>query len=179
MSNNEDELELKTGNPNYAFAQAEEALETRHQHPDADVRERAGAMVMQWLRVWHVMIAGRLNVGSRTPVKDTPARATHEDEKGGFATGGLAAGGIIQPHEQAQCERLGLPVGPSTRQQLNDYFLSDDGAAELMSMLETGRYRVDVPEEAALMAAAYFVGQNDAAKAGAILDEVMPWFDRL
>jgi len=124
------------------------------------------------------MLDGRLTIGSRTPVAKTPAWATLEVVKGGFATGGMAAAGIRLPHETGLFEKLGH-ANSRSRKLLNDYYLTDDGAAELLAMLESGCYRIDVPEEGALLAVAYLTDEGKVDQAGAILDEIQPWFDKL
>ena len=177
MSNNEEHTP-NTASAHYAKSQAKAETIKSNSHPGRDVRERAGRKVTQWLRIWHEMLGGRLTVGSRTPVSNTPAWATLEVIKGGFATGGLAAGGMRLPHETLLFEKIGKADSRS-RNLLNDYYLTDDGAAELLAMLETGCYRIDVPEEGALLTVAYLVSEGKVDEAGTIVDELLPWFDDL
>ena len=69
------------------------------------------------------MLDGTTSVGSHTPLAGVPAWVTLEVEKGGFATGGLLAGGPLQEHERALLAQLGRPDGG--RAALNAFYLSD------------------------------------------------------
>ena len=122
--------------------------------------------------------AGRLDVGSRTPVVDVPAWATLEVVTGGFATGALLAGGPLLPHERELAAQLGAPATTS-RHALNLWFLSADGLRRLQQMLATGGYRVDVPEEGALLVVAYLVGTGEVERALDLVRTIAPFFDRL
>lgn len=164
-------------NPGYAQGQLARALAALEQHTDPAVRERTAARVQRWRQVIDGMARGSLDIGTRTPVADVPAWATLEVAHGGFATGGLLAGGPLQPHEEALLLRLGRPGGG--RAALNLHFVSDPGLAELQAMLASGRYRVGVPEEGALLVVAWLMGQGDLEAATALLDRLLPFFERL
>lgn len=164
-------------NPGYALGQLARALAALEQHTDPKVRERTAARVQRWRQVIDGMARGSLDVGTRTPVADVPAWVTLEVVHGGFATGGLLAGGPLQPHEEALLEALGRPG--AGRAALNFHFISDAGLAELQSLLASGRYRVGVPEEGALLVVAWLIGQGDLEAATALLDRLLPFFERL
>src|SRR4051794_12372494 len=86
-------------NPGYASFQLAKALATQAAHADTATRDRAGKKAEKWVDVLRGIFGGWLTVGSRTPVQGAPAWATLEVVTGGFATGGLSAGGPILPHE--------------------------------------------------------------------------------
>lgn len=166
-------------NPAYVLGQLARALTTSEAHPDADTRARAERKVEAWARVFQGILSGALQVGSRVPVAGAPAWATLEVVTGGFATGGLLAGGPLQPHERELLARLPAVPAGAERAALNSYFLSDDGLAELRRMLASGCYRIDVPEEGALLVVAWLVERGRAAEARALLDEIGPHFAQL
>ena len=94
----------QTANPYYAIGQLLKAAQTQTTHPDAATRARAAEKIQQWQQVFTQMLDGSLRVGSRTPLRDTPAWVTLEVAAGGFATGHLLAGGALQAHEQELLE---------------------------------------------------------------------------
>lgn len=163
----------------YPAWQLSRSLLTRDTHPDAGTRKRAEKRVADWARVINGMMQGTLSIGSRTPVQNTPSWVTLNVMTGGFATGTFAAGGELQPHERQLAQTLSIPVDERTRQRLNTYYLTDSGLARLQAMLSSGCYLVNVPEEAALLVVAWLVEHNQAVAARALLDEIMPFFDRL
>jgi len=166
-------------NPGYAMGQLARAYATRDSHADEGVRERAGKKADTWFKILQDMLSGALNIGSRTPVLNTPAWATLEVAHGGFATGNLAAGGVLLPHETQILGRIASPPSASPRASINSYYISDDGLLELQSMLESGHYRVGVPEEGALLTVAWLLRNDQADAALGILDHIAPYFDKL
>ncbi|MEO0556979.1 MAG: hypothetical protein AAF170_02220 [Bacteroidota bacterium] len=167
------------GNPGYALGQLAKALTTAQDHPDADTRERADRRAGDWLRVFGGMLSGALRIGDRRPVKGTPVWATPKVLDGGFATGDLLAGGSLLSHEKALLDTLPQMDRPLGRASLNAYFLTEDGLAILLRQLETGAYRITVPEEGALLTVAWLANNGRAAEARRILDAIGPWFPRL
>jgi len=97
-------------NPGYAAFQIAKALTTVEEHSDPATRERAKARIANWEAVLRNILTGSVAYGSRTPVARIPGWATLEVVTGGFATGGLLAGGPIQVHEKTLLE--GLPRVP-------------------------------------------------------------------
>jgi hypothetical protein len=91
------------------------------------------------------------------PTVGAPAWATLRVVKGGFATGGLLAGGPLEPHERDLLARLGDDDQDTARARLNAYYLGEEGLAELDGTLASGRYRVRLPEEGALLAVAWLL----------------------
>lgn len=166
-------------NPAYVLGQLARALTATEAHPDAETRARAERKVEAWARVFQGILSGALQVGSRVPVAGAPAWATLEVVTGGFATGALLAGGPLRPHERELLARLPVAATGTERAALNAYFLSDDGLAELLRLLATGCYRVEVPEEGALLVVAWLVERGRAAEARALLDEIAPHFAQL
>jgi hypothetical protein len=166
-------------NPGYVLGRLAKALQTSETDPDPATRERANRKIAKWVSVYEGLLSGALRVGSRTPIADTPAWATLEVANGGFATGSLLAGGPLQPHEHARLSRLPAVPEGTERSALNASYLTDEGLAELGQLLDTGCYRVLVPEEGALLVVAWLLRQGDADAAHGILDAIGPFLDRL
>ncbi|WP_211588737.1 hypothetical protein [Allorhizocola rhizosphaerae] len=160
----------------YAAGQLAAALVTAATHEDAATRRRAGQRVQRWHSVLAGMTDGTVTVGSRTPVAGLPAWVTPEVVRGGFATGAAAAGGPLRDHELAVIERMGLP---SQRSALFAYYLSEPGMTELYAILDSGRYRIEVPEEAALPAVAWLLRADDRDRATELVDTLLPYAGQL
>lgn len=166
-------------NPGFVLGQLARALTLSAESPDPELRARSAAKVAHWRNVIEGIFSGALGIGSRTPVAGAPAWATLKVVKGGFATGELLAEGPLSPHEQAWLLELGPGASHSPRAALNAYFLSDEGLVLLGDMLATGAYRVDVPEEGALLVVAWLLHHGAAEEARALLEELAPFFARL
>lgn len=144
--------------------------------------ERSGERARQWQNVISGMLEGSLTVGSRAPVKDIPAWVTLEVVYGGFATGTLAAGGPLQPHEQAifaEFTENTLGVKTASRLAVNLHFLTDSGRRELEARLDDGCFRVSVAEESALLVTAWLLRRGETDRAAELVDTLSPFFDRL
>lgn len=187
MTRHQDEEETvqstSTANPGYALFQLARALTQSEQHTDPAIAERTRRKAATWQKVFSGMLSGQLEVGSRTPVRDVPAWATLEVATGGFATGALLAGGPVRPHELAILERLqrqDVAKNPDgARGVLNAYFCSEPGFAELRALLQSGCYRIEVPEEGALLVIAWLVENRHHTQAHELLDVISPFFARL
>jgi hypothetical protein len=166
-------------NSGYVLGQLSRALNASQEHADEGVRERAQARVAQWEQVLRGMLDGNLAVGSRTPIQGVPPWVSLEVVHGGFATGNFAAGGALQAHERQLYKRLGAAADGRERAALNIYFLSERGQQDLLTMLQTGCYRVNVPEESVLLTVAWLVSHHQVDSAHSLLDQVTPFFDRL
>lgn len=166
-----------TVNPGYALGQLQRALATALGHANPATRARAQEKMARWNRVLEGMAAGALSIGSRTPV-DAPAWATLEVITGGFATGGLLAGGPLQADEE---ERLAtIPSGDGTpRARLNAWFLGDDGQKLLRDAFASGAFRVRLPEEGALLVVTWLLARGHGQAALDVLGELLPFMDRL
>lgn len=169
MNTNEERVEVGAG---YPLGQLAQAFFTATTHEDADTRRRADQRLVRWLSVLRGMASGMLSIGSRAPVAGLPAWVTPEVVRGGFATGSAAAAGPPRPYEVAVAERVGVPA---ERKALFAYYLSEPGLAELHAMLDSGAYRVEVPEEAALLVVAWLVRAGDRVGALALLEEIGPY----
>lgn len=154
----------------YSQGQLASAFVTALTHEDAATRSRADGRVRRWLRVLAGMATGVVTVGSRTPVAGLPAWVTPEVVRGGFATGTPAAGGPLRPHEAVVAGERGAVFA---------HYLTDAGQAELCSLLDSGGYRLEFPEQAALLAVAWLLRAGDRARALGVLDEIGPYADRL
>ncbi|TDW22986.1 hypothetical protein [Kribbella kalugense] len=167
----------ETASAGYAMGRLEQALERALTADDAEVRRRAAARVDAWRNVLDGMASGRLTIGSRTPVAETPAWVTLEVAHGGFATGRYLAETPLREDESAR-----LPEdapGETDRERLNLWFLGDDGLAELGQALRTGNYRIDVPEESALLVVAWLLEREQHAAALDLVSELRPLMHRL
>lgn len=175
--------EIKTGaNPGYAIGQLARALsafDTHTDSPDPGLKERTQRRIETWSKVFARMLSGALEIGSRTPVADTPAWATLEVATGGFATGELRAAGPLLPHELELLNRLDRPQSTDARAVLNGYYLSEAGLAELRELLHSCRYRIEVPEEGALLTVAWLLEKGHAERARALLDTIAPYLGKL
>lgn len=160
----------------YALGQLGRAFLTAHTHESAAVRKRADLRARKWAQTIEAMADGDVRIGSRTPVADLPAWVTLEVLRGGFATGSAVAEGPLEADEIALAHRLG--VHPD-RTLLFGHYLSDDGLEELYGLLDGGTFRVDVPEDAALLCVAWLVRADDRAAALELLDALSPFVARL
>ncbi len=156
----------------YAFGQLSQAFLTASTHEDPEARSRADRRAEHWVRVINAMAKGQVAVGSRTPVRGYPSWITLEVMRGGFATGTASGEGPLAEDEIALAQRLGIFP---TRQSLFSYFLSEPGLHELYSLLDSGSYRVDIPEDAALLMMAWLVRSGDRAGALDIVDAIAPF----
>lgn len=168
-----------TANPGYALGQLARAFATSQTHTDPDVRARAERKIATWLSVFQGMLSGALQVGSRAPVAGTPTWATLEVASGGFATGALLAEGPLQAHEQALLDTLPTVPAGVERAAITSYYLSDTGLASLRQMLADGCYRVQVPEEGALLVVAWLLTHGYPDQARDLLDTLGPYITRL
>ncbi|MBW5486907.1 hypothetical protein GPJ59_35020, partial [Streptomyces bambusae] len=165
-----------TVSPAYAAAQLARAMRTSASHADAGTRERAGSRIRQWQAVLSGIATGHLTVGSRTPVAGLPSWVTPEVVRGGFATGAPAAGGPLAGYEEEAARRAGVPAD---RVALFSHALTEEGLARLWELLDSGRYEVALPEEAALLTVAWLVRAGDLESAAALVTEIQPFADRL
>ena len=169
-----------TADHSYAMGRFTRAVETLQKHPDPKVRARARKKIDQWTAVISGMASGNLTVGSRTPVKNTPPWVTLEVAHGGFATGRYMAEGPLEEDEHKILATLPSDVPGSTdRERLNLMFLSDRGQDVLLDVLETGRYRVEVPEHGALLVATWLISRGFEEQAMELVGALRPLMHRL
>ncbi|TMR33763.1 hypothetical protein [Actinomadura geliboluensis] len=159
-------------NPGYAAGQLTKALVTARSHEDAETRRRAGERLDRWSRVLSGMGDGTLRIGSRTPVAGLPAWVTPEVVKGGFATGAPAAGGDLTGPELDAARQAGIPAN---RRALFAHHLTDAGLARLEALLDSGRYEIALPEEAALLTVAWLLRAGDRTAALDVLESIGPF----
>lgn len=160
----------------WADAQLAAAFTTAVNHPDAATRQRASARLTRWAEAAEAMRTGRVRVGSRTPVRGLPSWATLEVLRGGFASGRAVAGGPLEPDEVEIAEMAEVP---GTRAAIFAWLMTDDGLGYLWSLLDSGRFQVRVPEDAALLTVAWLLRAGDLDGALGILDELTPLAGRL
>jgi hypothetical protein len=158
----------------YPLSQLERAMAA----PAGSAFGRAAA----WRAVIAGIMEGVLHIGSRTPIAGTPAWVTPEVVHGGFATGRWIAGGPVLDHERALLDAIGhgdVTTIAEARRHLNAYHLTDPGREAIREMLMTGRYRIDAPEEGALMVVEWLRGRGAERDAASLLSVIAPWTDRL
>ena len=160
----------------YALGQLSNAFLTATTHEDPDVRRRADRRAQRWAQAMERMADGRVDVGSRVPVRGLPSWVTLEVLRGGFASGSALAEVRLQADEIALARRLGIPAA---RRLIFGYFLTDAGLEQLYDLLDSGAYRVEIPEDAALLTMAWLVRAGDRAGALEVLEAVSPYAEKL
>lgn len=155
----------------YALAQWSQALVTAATADDADTRARAQRRVAKWAHVIAGLRSGSLRLGSRTPVRDLPAWVTPEVLRGGFATGKPAAGGPLSSFERELAREAGVP---EERGAIFGYVITEHGMRRLWTVLDAGRFEIDLPEAAALLVVAWLVREGDVDAALVIVSELRP-----
>lgn len=165
-------------NPGYAQAQVAKALATAAQHADPLTRERALRRSQRWQNLLGTILGGTLAHGTRAPIAQVPVWATLDVLKGGFASGELLAGGELSLRERELARGLGADDAHA-RAAINEWYLGPDGQAELRAMLESGRYRIEVPEEGALLTVAALIERARIDEASALIEAIAPYFQRL
>lgn len=163
----------------YARFQLAKALASSERHLDADARARAEARSERWRQILENCLDGTAQYGSRTPFQEIPAWATLEVATGGFATGALLAGGGLTDYERELSRSVEGVRHSQSRLDLNLWHLTDEGLAHLQELLTQDRYRIDVPEEAALPMVAWLASQGRGEQARVIVEAIAPLFDRL
>lgn len=160
----------------YPEGELARAFVTALTHANAGTRRHAGVRGQRWREVLAAMSAGRLAVGSRTPVVEFPLWVTPEVMRGGFATGTARAGGPLQAHEAEAARSFGVPA---ERRALFSYCLTEPGLVWLWARLDSGAYEIGVPEEAALLTLAWLVRRGESGAALDLVAELEPFADRL
>lgn len=162
-------------NAGYAVFQLSRALTASGLDTEPKTRER----IERWQKVVEHMVQGTALYGSRTPLEDVPEWVTLEVVTGGFATGRCLAGGALTEHEQRLAASIpGIRPG-FERLDLNAWHLTDEGIEALQKQLVHGDYRVDVPEEAALLSVAWLMGQQRSEEARKLIVSIAPFFEQL
>ncbi len=82
------------------------------------------------------------------------------------------------PHEAMLAGKLGGQPSIADRSALNAWYLSD-GFPELVGLLDSGCYSIDVPEEGALLVITWLVTRGHQKEAGLVLAAIAPYFSRL
>lgn len=169
-----------TASPAYALGRLRRALDTAVNSDDPQLRARASQKAARWEAVIAGIAAGRLEIGSRTPVADTPAWVTLEVAHGGFATGRYLAESPLRDDELGRVRSLpaGAP-GSTDRERLNLWYLGDEGQAALLRALRSEQYRVDLPEESALLVVAWLLDRGYVEEALDLVAELRPLMHRL
>jgi hypothetical protein len=164
----------------YAIGQLRRAIDSLAAARGPQGQAGLEAKISRWRSVLAGMADGTLTVGSRTPVSGTPAWVTLDVAHGGFASGRYLAEAPLQAAERDVLVRLGdgLP-GSTDRERVNLWYLADAGQEQLRRMLAGGRYRVEVPEDAALPVVAWLLDHGEYEAALDLVSELRPWMARL
>lgn len=162
----------------YATAQLLRAMAQARDHADPDVRARAQQRAQRWRRMLLDMAAGKVSHGSRAPIAATPAWLTPEVMHGGFASGALKAGGELSPHELALAGEL-RATKAQARAVINAWYLGEAGLAALTAQWRDGRYRIDVPEQGALLVVAALRAHGRIDAATELTATIAPYFERV
>jgi len=162
-------------NAGYAVFQLCRALTASGHDHTANSRQR----VERWQQVVQHLVQGSAQYGSRTPLADVPAWVTLEVVTGGFATGNFLAGGALTEDERRLADAIAGVRPGCERLDLNAWHLTDEGIHSLQARLASGDYRVDVPEEAALLTVAWLLGRERTEQARRLIESIAPFFDRL
>ncbi|MER7598079.1 hypothetical protein [Streptomyces hydrogenans] len=165
-----------TPSPDHVRGMLARAFTTALTHADPATRQRAEERARGWRDVLAGMASGTLRIGSRTPVAGLPAWVTPEVLHGGFATGAARAGGPLQPYEAEAARRAGVPAD---RAALFAYHLTEPGLAALWALLDSARYEVTLPEEAALLTVAWLVRAGETDAAVELVGVLGPFADKL
>ncbi|MBP5942850.1 MULTISPECIES: hypothetical protein [unclassified Pseudomonas] len=162
-------------NAGYAVFQLSRALTASDLNTEAKTHER----IERWQQVVEHMVQGTALYGSRTPLVDVPEWVTLEVVTGGFATGQYLAGGALTEYERRLAASIpGIRPG-FERLDLNIWHLTDEGVEALQKQLVNSDYRVDVPEEAALLYVAWLLGQQRTEDARKLIVSIAPFFEQL
>lgn len=156
-------MNQERGNPYYAWMQS----------------LRSTSRAEAWRSTFEAMLNGQLAVGSRQPVADLPSWVTLEVLPGGFASGKALAAGPLEVFEEELALDLDMDPEACTRLQLNAHFLTPQGRERLEQWLDRGTYRVEVPEEGALLVVAWLLRQGKEELALQVLEATTPYMDRL
>ncbi|MFB7342036.1 hypothetical protein ACFCZ6_18455 [Streptomyces hydrogenans] len=165
-----------TVSPGHVRGRLAQAFTTALTHADPATRQRAEERARGWRDVLAGMASGTLRIGSRTPVAGLPPWVTPEVLRGGFATGTARAGGPLQPYEARAARRAGVPAD---RAALFAHHLTEPGLTALWTLLDSGRYEVTLPEEAALLTVAWLVRAGETDAAVELVGELRPFADSL
>lgn len=144
--------------------------------------QRARSKINALLQTIGGITSGLLKPGSRTPIADTPVWLTPMVLSGGFATGHLAAGGLLTDYETELAHQLGISPTDNpadTRSKLNRIWLSEPFYSQLCDMLDRGTYRVNFPEESVMLVvvALHRSGHNDEAEE--LINTIAPFMGRV
>jgi len=163
-------------NPGYPASQLAKALKFLGQAEDEPTRHRAEKKVSAWQSVLRLLESDRAAYGSRAPITDVPCWATLDVSTGGFATGGLLAGGPLQEHEMQWLALMPEVHEGDERKSLNSFFLTGEGNSILQTWLLSGCYEIRVPEEGALLTAAWLAANGQTEKARDLIEQLLPFF---
>jgi hypothetical protein len=162
-------------NAGYAVFQLSRALTASGLDTEAKTRER----IERWQQVVEHMVQGTALYGLRKPLVDVPEWVTLEVVTGGFATGQYLAGGTLTEYERRLAASIpGIRPG-FERLDLNTWHLTDEGIEALQKQLVNSDYRVDVPEEAALLYVVWLLGQQRTEEARKLIVSIAPFFEQL
>lgn len=158
-------MSIGTGYANGQIGRAHNAPQDNRLTPgENDARRHK--KIASWETTLSNMAEGSVVVGSREPVHGTPKWVTLKVVTGGFATGEYVASLTDEDW------RTG---GTRT----NAAWLRGDGVQRLVDLLDSGRYRINVPEHGVFLVLAWLVRNGREAQAQELMNEVQPWMGTL
>ncbi|MGO0309342.1 hypothetical protein ACTL6P_22650 [Endozoicomonas acroporae] len=156
------------------------------EHVDPVDRSRARSKIEQLLQTIQGTINGTLIHGSRAPIADTPVWLTPEVMTGGFTTGQLAAGGPLRGYEIELANQLGISVTndqandlENIRSSLNRIWFTEPHSTRLCTMLLSGKYRVNTPEEAVMLILMTFQWFGHDDRAEQLINTISPFMGKV
>lgn len=168
MSNDEERVNVA-----YISNELTKAFVTALTSNDAQTAKRAEIRASKWREVLDGILSGALKVGSRTPT-EYPAWVTLEVLRGGFATGKAVAEGDSSPSELSTFD-----TADTRRENLFSLALTEVGQSKLGALVDDKRYRVNIPEEAALLAVCWLARNGDLSGAADVVSKIAPFAGRM
>ena len=166
----ETKMEINIG---YVWNELKKALEAEEGSEDAI---KAGKRVRMWNDVLNGILGGALNIGTRKPTM-YPVWVTPEIVRGGFSTGKAAAAyPLLSIEEEEAISDFGAP---HSREALFFALLSDEGLSRLRGLLEQRKYKIGLPEEAALLVIAWLYKNGHTKEAERIAKEISQYSSEL
>ena len=137
-----------------------------------------GERAKHWQQAVSGWLAGALQFGTRSS-NAGELWLTRKPAQPGADARELAAGGALLAHEQQILSTLGGGSDAPERTRLNLWFVAGQGRLELERALCDGRFRIELPEEGALLAAAWLHRHGEAERSAALIAALAPCFDRV
>ncbi|PVZ98491.1 hypothetical protein BB558_005517 [Smittium angustum] len=145
------------------------------------INQTQGEKQKEWIKLFKQMVKGTIDIGSNKPFEKYASWLTLKVMYGGFATKNLLAGGELEKHEIDLTEHLKLKKeAKDVRIFLNNFFVLEQiGISALETMLENKKYRINVPEEGALLVYTWLMKNNHQKIAEKLLETIRVHFNKV